>query len=196
MCVLGVLDKHPPIPPCAWISNLQLINTEARNEWGFLLLCSTVVSDIYRTAEPLHSSSIQVMKKTRCWICGFYIYARYEEIFRECYIVNPKHQNNADSEFLHRFSVMSRWLIYRNEWDLSWCHTELYAFWFAIRLDWLYTQIAVLFYSSYRHCRSTPKWHKSSFLLQLRICCWLQYNEARLLKLMECPDGRYCMRDT
>lgn len=51
------------LPPCALILDLLLINTEAGNEWGFLLLYSTVVSDICRTAEPLHSSSFQVVEK-------------------------------------------------------------------------------------------------------------------------------------
>lgn len=53
------------LPPCALILDLLLINTEAGNEWGFLLLYSTVVSDICRTAEPLHSSSFQVVKKKK-----------------------------------------------------------------------------------------------------------------------------------
>lgn len=47
---------------CALILDLLLINTEAGNEWHFLSLYSTVVSNICRIAEPLHSSSFQVIK--------------------------------------------------------------------------------------------------------------------------------------
>lgn len=50
-------------PPGGLILDPLLMNTEAGNEWCFLLLCSTVVSDICRTAEPLHSSSFQVVEK-------------------------------------------------------------------------------------------------------------------------------------
>lgn len=59
MCRAGYL------PPCALILDILLINTEAGNEWGFLLHFSTVVSDNCRTAEPLHSSSFQVEKKKK-----------------------------------------------------------------------------------------------------------------------------------
>lgn len=133
------------LPPCALIPNPLLMNTEAGNEWGFLLLCSTVVSDICRTAEPLHSSSFQVMEEKKaslcCWICGSYIHARCVEVF--CWVLSITELVQSTKQCLFWISVQVKVYLLRTRSmkEYSKCHTVLhmsflrYQTWFIEFLD-------------------------------------------------------------